>query len=119
MKHRDRAWRRHVQDKKVIKRIKNYSRIRWWRFTDACGIMIVDPKWMDYIGTSYANFYKNSSTTKWDTRYKMKWGKKGNIKYHWTSDYMTRTKDKKRSYKELQSYGFKHLPSRLERELED
>ena len=112
MESRDRAWRRHIESKKVIKRIKlNASRSRWWRFEDANNQLIRNPHWFDFIGTQSAYFYKNSSTNKYDTRHKVKWGKKGKKNYDWSHSYWTRHKDKARFKKELNDIGIKHFPT--------
>ena len=117
---RDRAWRRHMEDKKVIKRLKRMcDGSVWWRFEDACNIKISGPSWYDFIGTQTSYFFKNSTTRVWDTRHKVKWGKKGKKSYDWSSDPWTRPKDKKRYKKELDELGLKHIPTQLGFKLED
>jgi hypothetical protein len=48
---------------------------------------------MDFIGTNFEFEFKTQSTDKWDTRYKMKWGKSGR-KYLYFSGPFTRKSDK-------------------------
>jgi len=116
---RNRAWRRHMEDKKVTNRLKRLcDGSVWWRFEDACNIKISLPKWFDFIGTQRSYFFKNSSTSRWDTRHKVKWGKKGKMSYDWSSDPRTRPKDKKRYKKELNELGLKHIPTKLGKKLE-
>ncbi len=111
---RDRAWRRHMEDKKVIKRTKrNTDKWFWWRHEDANKMIIRSPIWTDFIGTPSFYFFKNSTTDKYTSRDKLKWGKKGKKHYDWTNNYWTRPKDKKRYKKELNEIGFKHFPTKL------
>ena len=119
MKYRNREWRRQMENEKVIKRLKARSaKSSWWRFHDICGIKIQNPLWSDFIGTQISFFYKCSSTSKYDTKNKVKWGKKGKSNYDWSFDPWTRPKDKKRYKKELNELGFKHIPTQLGCELE-
>ncbi len=53
------------------------------------------------IGTSEEFIFKTVSTTKYDSRYKIKWGK-GNNYYDHSSSYFTRVKDKTRFRKTLE-----------------
>lgn len=111
---RGRAWRRYVEDRKVIKRLRRAHRFgyRWW-FIDANEKKITNPKWFDSIGTSGAHDYKTFVTTLADTNYKTSWGKKGKRNYDYSCDPNTRVRDKKRFKKELNELGFKHLPTEL------
>jgi len=117
---RDRSWRRHIENKKVIKRLKQMlNKSRWWRFEDACNIKIQEPKWHDLVVTKTAYFYKCSTTSRYDTRCKTKWGKKGKKNYDWSFDQNTRPKDRKRYKKELDELGLKHIPTQFGWKLED
>lgn len=91
----------------------------WYRFVDVCDIPIKNPKWHDFIGMQCAYFFKNNTTNRYETRDKVKWGKKGKKSYNWSYDINTRHKDKQRFKKELNELGFKHLPTKIEHELED
>lgn len=75
--------------------------------------------WHDFIGLQCAYFFKNSTTSWYDTRDKVKWGKKGRGSYDWSHDSNTRHKDKIRYKKELNELGLKHLPTNIEHKLED
>jgi hypothetical protein len=115
-----RAYRRYMEDVKVIKRLKRKGGRSWYKWTDVNDINIPNPKWFDHIGTDYSFDYKTFTTDVWDTEYKIKWGLKGKKrKYGDSSDPWTRTKDKKRFYKDLDELGYKHIPSQFRRELED
>lgn len=111
---RDRAWRRHIEDTKVIKRTKRLAdKCYWWSFEDVNQVRVKNPIWIDFIGTKASYFFKNSTTDKYDTRYKIKWGKKGKKHYDWSCNYWTRPKDKNRYKKELNEFGLKHIPTKL------
>ncbi len=75
---RSRAWRRHKQEIKTKSRMTRLLRLRgWWRFIDPNGIKLDFPQWHDMIGTETEFQFKTLSTTRYDSRYKTKWGKKG------------------------------------------
>jgi hypothetical protein len=115
---RGRAWRRHIENKKVIKRLTN-RRYYYWRYTDNNSILINNPTWVDAIGSRLCYLYKNITTTIDDTKNKTKWGHRKKMNFDYTSDPNTRVGDKKRFKKELNELGFKHLPTEYKRELED
>lgn len=99
---RDRAWRRHKQEAKTKSRIvRILKRHGWWRFIDANGIKLDRPQWYDFIGTESEFTFKTLVTTRYDSRYKTKWGKKGKRNYDYSSDPFTRVKDKVRFQKLL------------------
>jgi hypothetical protein len=115
---RDRSWRRYKEDVIVIKRLKiSVDRNNHWNLKDANGYFIDNPIWCDIIGSHDAHRYKTFVTTKWDSRYKDKWGKKNILRYY-NSDYDTRKKDKVRYKKELNAIGLKHLPTKFKSELD-
>lgn len=72
---RDRAWRRHMEEKVLIKRLKRKCVVdHWWRgFEDVNGISYSKRTVSTYIGTKDYFWSKTLSTTKWDTRYKCKY----------------------------------------------
>jgi len=71
---RGRAWRRHIEEKKVIRRLKNSLRYgSWWRFFDANGFQKRRPGVKEFIGTERAFRYKTHTTNKWDTKEKEKY----------------------------------------------
>ena len=109
---RGRAYRRYKEDIKVIKRLKNISGYSWYRYTDVNNIEISQPYWFDHIGDKDNFNYKTLTTTKWDTRNKIKWGLKGKkSNYYDSSDPWTRIKDKKTFLKLLKEEGYNHLPN--------
>ncbi len=111
---RDRAWRRHTQERKLIKRLlKRCHSDHWWRgFTDVNGNVVNKRLITTYIGTKDYFDSKNISTTKWDSRYKCKYSPNRGIDY-WRNDkpkgesYGAREKDKSQFYKILKENGIK------------
>lgn len=50
---RDRAWRRHTNDKILVRKIKKFAyNINFYRYKDCAGYFLEDPKWMDYLNTN-------------------------------------------------------------------
>jgi hypothetical protein len=103
---RDRGWRRFKLECYHLRRMKRWSGLYWYRWTDVNLISIQKPIWIDSIGLRNVNIAKKTRTTKWDTRHKMKWGKKGKKNYDYSSDPNTRVKDKVRFQRELREYGY-------------
>ena len=103
---RDRAWRRYMEERIVIRRLNNI-RGYWYRFTDANGLYTTNPTLKDLIGTENAFRYKTHTTTKWDSKNKKKyspnrgtcWGYKGSLR--------TREENKLLFYQILKEYGIK------------
>ena len=60
---RDRAYRRYMEEKKVIKRLSNI-RGYWHRFTDANGLYTTAPSLADFVGTENCFRYKRTSKNK-------------------------------------------------------
>jgi outer membrane phospholipase A len=58
---RDRAWRRHTEDKIVIKRIKFFVNYSQWRHITENGDRCQTPSVGDYIGSKRSHLYKSSS----------------------------------------------------------
>lgn len=114
---KDRSWRRHCENKKVIQRLKYRSYKNWYRFHDVNGHLMPNRHWSDMIGTDLAHNYKSFTTDIWDSRYKVKWGKKHNKRYY-SKDYWTRSKDNMRFIKDLQTYGLKPRNTRFQSELD-
>lgn len=71
---RTRAWRREMEVKKVIKRLKMDARMSWWH-TDANDNRMDHFKWIDGIGTHNHFIYKTITTVY--SKYKTKWGLHG------------------------------------------
>lgn len=78
---RDRAWRRHIKEKNLIRRLKRKCQFNhWWRgFEDVNGIRHSKPSIVDYIGSKDYSWSKTLSTTHYDSRYKVKYSPN---KYH-------------------------------------
>lgn len=72
---RDRAWRRHMEEKKLIRRLKKFCRKNSWYYglEDVNGIRHKNPRITDYIGTKDYSLSKTLSTSSWDSRYKVKY----------------------------------------------
>jgi hypothetical protein len=103
---RDRMWRRYKQECYHLRRMKRWSGLYWYRFTDINGISLMKPLWIDGVGLQNINLLKKTRTRKWDTIHKKKWGKKGKRNYDYSSDPNTRIKDKVRFQRELREYGY-------------
>ena len=72
---RDRAWRRHMEERILIKRLKiKCVKDHWWRgFEDVNGITHNKRTLTTYIGTQDYKWAKTLSTSRWDSRYKCKY----------------------------------------------
>ena len=114
----NRAYRRHMEDVKVIRRLKIKIRELWY-ISDCNGMNFKNGRWMDLIGTDTAWDSMTMSTDNWASRNKTKWGSKSKRRKYWdSSDPWTRVKDKERFKKEMDYEGYKHLPTRPRREFE-
>ena len=103
---RDRAYRRYIEEKKVIRRLSNI-RGYWYRFTDANGLYTVAPSLADFIGTENSFRYKTHTTTKWDSKYKEKYSP--NKTTGWRNKGQQRTREENRQIliDILREYGIK------------
>lgn len=102
---RGRAWRRYKEETKVVKRLKGVS--HYWRYRDANGNLIQHYQWINLIGTSQHFMFKTYVTSKGDSKYKNKWGRRP--KKAWWDEF-NRTSDKKSFRKMLEvDYGIKHM----------
>ena len=72
---RDRAWRRYMEERIVIRRMtRAVCTNKWWcGFKDVNGINHQRPTIAIYIGTEIHFRAKTHTTTKWDTRHKVKY----------------------------------------------
>ncbi len=111
---RDRAWRRYVEERVVIRRLKRLSTSNnsWWGYVDVNGIRRKNPNVKDYIGSEEAFMFKTYTTDDADTRYKAKYSpNKGD--YYWRNTKKSngstgkRESDKVNFYKLLKEYGIK------------
>ena len=103
---RDRAYRRYIEEKKVIRRLSNI-RGYWYRFTDANGLYTVAPTLADFVGTENSFRYKTHTTTKWDSKYKEKYSP--NKTTGWRNKGQQRTREENRQIliDILREYGIK------------
>ena len=103
---RDRAYRRYMEEKKVIKRLSNI-RGYWYRFTDANGLYTVAPTLADFIGTENSFRYKTHTTTKWDSKYKEKYSSNKTTGWRSKGQLRTREENKLLLFNILKEYGIK------------
>ena len=62
---RDRAWRRHTNDKILVRRIKNFSSdANFYKYKDCAVYILENPKWMDYLNTNQ-HFNLKSTGSPW------------------------------------------------------
>ncbi len=93
---RDRAWRRYIEERVVIRRLKTQRGRSWsWRgFEDVNKISHQHPTLKDYIRTENNYRFKTHTTTKWDSHYKTKYSPNRGKRY-WRDGFKTREKDRK------------------------
>ena len=103
---RDRAYRRYMEERKVIKRLDNI-RGYWYRFTDANGLYTVAPTLADFIGTENSFRYKTHTTTKWDSKYKEKYSPNKTTGWRNKGQLRTREENKLLLFNILKEYGIK------------
>jgi hypothetical protein len=104
---RDRSWRRYVEERIVIKRIRRYTFFVFWTgLKDVNGIRHQHPKFTDIIGTNNNFRFKTHTTTKLDTRYKSKYSSNKGDSY-WRSKSNTRENDRKIFLNILKENGLK------------
>ena len=103
---RDRAYRRYIEEKKVIRRLSNI-RGYWYRFTDANGLYTVAPSLADFIGTENSFRYKTHTTTKWDSKYKEKYSPNKTTGWRNKGQLRTREENKLLLSNILKEYGIK------------
>jgi len=92
---RGRAYRRHVEDKKVISRLKylaNMSSYFWFR--DANNNRVNNPTWINYLGSPDHYMSKTYTTTLSNSKYKSKYGHRSKRSL-WDKRYKSRIYDKK------------------------
>ncbi len=102
---RNRAWRRYMEDQKVIQRITSLRRGGWWRFKDVNNITRQEPMVQDFIGSSYNFMYKTYTTDKSSSKYKCKYSPNKNNNYYRDGD--NREKQRVIFLKILKEYGIK------------
>jgi hypothetical protein len=70
---RGKAWRRHMEEIIVFRRMRWKRRYSYWRFIDANNILRRAIRFEHFIGTEGEFRAKTHTTTRWDTRNKMKY----------------------------------------------
>lgn len=106
---RDRAWRRHIEEKKVKSRLKRFNQqTSWWYsgYSDLNNLNRENPTISDYIGGYLYNKFKTYTTSKVDSRYKAKYSPNKGVRY-WRNGDMCREKQKIEFLKILKEYGIK------------
>lgn len=108
---RDRAWRRHMQEKIVKRRIKNINNSTdWWYsgYDDVNGINRQHPKLADYIGGSHYKMFKSYTTTRCDSKHKTKYSpNKGKCYWRGNEKKGMREYDKREFLKILKENGLR------------
>lgn len=107
---RDRAWRRYMEERIVIRRMaRAVCTNRWWRgFRDVNDINHQRPTIAIYIGTEIHFRAKTHTTTKWDTKHKVKYSpNKDKGYYRDEGNGQTREKQKRLFLKILKENGLK------------
>ena len=107
---RDRAYRRHMEEIKVLKRLRKTDNWFYYKFEDINGLEYSKPMLKDYIGT-YLNFqYKTLTTNINDSKCKKKYSPNKSFAYQRNSNKKgTRERNKIEFKKELQQLGLKHF----------
>ena len=71
---RNRAWRRYVEERIVVRRLKRVAlQFKWFGFEDANRFIIKNPRYIDYLGTKSHFLSKTITTDKWDSKNKIKY----------------------------------------------
>ena len=107
---RDRAWRRYMEERIVIRRMaRAVCTNRWWRgFRDVNDINHQRPTIAIYIGTEIHFRAKTHTTTKWDTKHKVKYSpNKDQGYYRDDGNGQTRESNKKIFLRILKDNGLK------------
>ncbi len=104
---RTRDWRRYKSDCHFLRKLKrqtfyNYIYFIWSQYE----VKLYNPRWIDMISTPDVNKFKSIRTSKWQTRNKTKYGKKGKKNWDWSADFNTRHKQKLFLKKELMEYDY-------------
>jgi hypothetical protein len=102
---RNRAFRRYMEEVKVIKRIKERGRSYYWGYRDCNDIKFQNPIWVNKIGSEDHFNFKTITTTRYDSKNKCKYGKRNNSRWR---EGIYRAKDKQEFYKMLVDNNLKH-----------
>jgi hypothetical protein len=80
---RDRAWRRYMEEKIVIRRLSlRVAASKRWYFHNLNGQKVENPMLKDYINTQLCNMFKTYKTDKYDSNYKIKYSPNKTKGYH-------------------------------------
>jgi len=105
---RTRAWRRHMEEVVVVRRLKNVMHGRWYYFHNRNNVRIGNPIWSDFVGLDSQHMYKTYTTKYNDSKFKVKYSP-NKTKGYWRGD-INRTRDKVQFKKMLdKEYGLKHF----------
>lgn len=109
---RNRAWRRHIEEKWVKYRLRNViNTTRWfWRgLEDVNGFSIQHPKMKDYIGRIENFMYKTYTTDNYLSKSKVKYSPNKNKSYYrdHKKKHSTREYNKREFLKILKENGIK------------
>ena len=108
---RDRAWRRHIEQKKVKSRLKIFNqKSNWWYagYSDLNDINRVNPNITDYIGGDLYKMYKTYTTCRIDSKYKCKYSpNKRKVRWRDNNKKGTREKHKVELLNTMKEYGLK------------
>ena len=107
---RDRAWRRHMEERIVIRRIRItiYMRSYWRYLEDVNGYGHNPALLKDLIGTKDAHRFKTHVTTKHDTKCKIKYSPNKSKEYYRESKMLETREYRKTEFLEiLKEYGIK------------
>jgi hypothetical protein len=89
------AWRRHVSDKIMKKKIKFFSkRFDVYRFSDANGLCRENPDWIDWIGTKLTHKIMSVGAP-WENESSKYSSNRGELWYKWDAPGKSRIADKK------------------------
>jgi hypothetical protein len=103
---RDRAWRRYIEERIVIRRLSRVRRTYWYRFTDINGVQKYKTTIADHIGTKEQFLYKTLTTTKYDSYHKAKYSPNKD-RDSWNRSTNSREYQKKLFLKILKENGLK------------
>ena len=80
---RDRAWRRYMEEKIVIRRLSlRVAASKRWYFHNINGQRVENPMLKDHINTQLCNMFKTYKTDKYDSNYKIKYSPNKSKSYH-------------------------------------
>ena len=95
---RDRAWRRHIEERVIIKRLKRdiISSNNWWSYSDVNRNYYKKVLIVDFLEKPEFSQYKTHTTKRYDSKHKVKYSPNKNKPYYrdGRKKFLTREKDK-------------------------